>query len=86
VAAIIETLENTPPELAGDIYNTGIVLAGGGALLRGLDRMINKETRGIPVYVAEAPLTAVVRGTGVIVENLDDPEIARSIPGNEGER
>ncbi len=86
VQAVIETLENTPPELAGDIYNTGIVLAGGGALLRGLDRMIHKETRGIPVYVAEDPLTAVVRGTGVFVENLDDPELARNLPGNEQDR
>ncbi len=72
VNAVLETLENTPPELAGDIYSQGIVLAGGGALLRGLDRLIHKETRGIPVHVAEDPLRAVVRGTGLC---LEDPRI-----------
>jgi rod shape-determining protein MreB len=72
VGAIIETLENTPPELAGDIYANGISLAGGGALLRGIDRLIAKETRGIPVHVSEDPLTAVAMGTGRFIEGIDD--------------
>lgn len=71
VGAVLETLEHTPPELAADIYIRGIVLAGGGALLRGLDKLIVKETRGIPVRVAEEPLLAVARGTGVILEDID---------------
>ncbi len=71
VTTVLNCLEKTPPELAGDIYSRGIVLAGGGALLRGLDRLIAKETRGIPVHVAEDPLRAVVRGTGVFLEEID---------------
>jgi rod shape-determining protein MreB len=71
VSAVLNTLESTPPELAGDIYERGIVLAGGGALLRGLDRLLQKETRGIPVHIADDPLRAVVRGTGVFLEELD---------------
>lgn len=74
VGAVIETLENTPPELAGDIYANGIAMAGGGALLRGIDRLINKETRGIPVHVAEDPLKAVARGTGLFIEGIEDFE------------
>jgi rod shape-determining protein MreB len=62
-------LENTPPELAADIVDRGIVLAGGGALLRGLDYLIAKAT-GLPVVVAEDPLTAVVRGVGKMLEDL----------------
>jgi rod shape-determining protein MreB len=65
------TLESTPPELASDIYERGIVLSGGGALLRGLDKEIAQATK-IPVRVAEDPLTCVVRGTGII---LSDPEL-----------
>ncbi len=64
------TLENTPPELAADIVDRGIVLAGGGALLRGLDRLISEET-GLPVIVADDPLTAVVRGAGKILDDID---------------
>lgn len=64
------TLENTPPEIAADIVDRGIVLAGGGALLRGLDLLIRKET-GLPVIVAEDPLTAVVRGVGKMLDELD---------------
>ncbi len=71
VGAVLESLEKAPPELAADIYTRGIVLAGGGALLRGRDPHINKETRGIPVKVAEEPLLAVVRGTGVFLEEID---------------
>jgi rod shape-determining protein MreB len=63
-------LENTPPELASDIVDKGIILAGGGALLRGLDVLIREET-GLPVLVAEDPLTAVVRGVGMMLDELD---------------
>ena len=63
VAAIRLTLENTPPELAADILDGGIVLTGGGALLRGLDLLIGEET-GVPVRVADAPLDCVANGTG----------------------
>lgn len=63
VAAIRQTLEQTPPELAADIISDGIVLTGGGALLRGLDTLIQEET-GIPVTVAEEPLDCVANGTG----------------------
>jgi rod shape-determining protein MreB len=71
VTAVKNALENVPPDLAGDIYTRGIYLSGGGALLRGLDKLLNKETRGIPVHVAEDPLRAVVRGTGWFLENLE---------------
>jgi rod shape-determining protein MreB len=67
--AIMETLSQTPPELAADIYNTGIYLAGGGSKLRGLDRRISLKT-DLPVYIAEDPLRAVVRGTGMTLKNL----------------
>ena len=63
-------LEKTPPELSGDIMDRGIVMAGGGSLLRGLDRLIAKET-DIPVYVCDEPLLAVARGTGVVLENIE---------------
>lgn len=68
--AVMETLSQTPPELAADIYNTGIYLAGGGALLRGLDKRISQKT-DLPVFIAEDPLKAVVRGTGIALKNLD---------------
>lgn len=64
------TLENTPPELAADIVDRGVVLAGGGALLRGLDRLLAEET-GVPVIVADDPLTAVVRGAGKMLDDLE---------------
>lgn len=70
VAAIKSAIEATPPELVADIMHRGIVLVGGGSLLRGLDRVIAEEVQ-IPVEVAEDPLTAVVRGTGVILEDID---------------
>ena len=68
--AIHVTLEKTPPELAADIIEQGITLTGGGALLRGLDKLINQET-GMPVNVAESPLDCVVDGTGMVLENID---------------
>jgi rod shape-determining protein MreB len=70
VETVKSTLENTPPELAADIVDRGVVLAGGGALLRGLDRLLAEET-GVPVVVADDPLTAVVRGAGKMLEDLD---------------
>ncbi|MYA97991.1 MAG: rod shape-determining protein [Nitrospinae bacterium] len=74
VSAIVETvrsaLERTPPELAADIVDRGIVLAGGGGLLRGIDLLIKEET-GLPVTVAEDPLSAVVMGTGKVLDELD---------------
>ncbi len=70
VSAVRETIEETPPELLADIMRNGIVLAGGGGLLRGFDELLAQETK-VPVKLAEDPLTAVVRGTGVILENID---------------
>ncbi|MEW6067235.1 MAG: rod shape-determining protein [Nitrospirota bacterium] len=74
VTTILDTikaiLENTPPELAADIVDRGIVLAGGGALLRGIDVFIREET-GLPVIIAEDPLTAVVRGVGKMLEEIE---------------
>ncbi|NBL64565.1 MreB/Mrl family cell shape determining protein [Flavobacterium sp. NST-5] len=67
--AVMETLSQTPPELAADIYNTGIYLAGGGSMLRGLDKRISQKT-ALPVYIAEDPLRAVVRGTGMALKNI----------------
>jgi rod shape-determining protein MreB len=63
-------LADTPPELSADIYKTGIYLAGGGALLRGLSDRLQKKT-GLPVFVAEDPLRAVVRGTAIVLKNID---------------
>ncbi len=68
--AIMETLSQTPPELAADIYNTGIYLAGGGSMLRGLDKRLSQKT-DLPVYIAEDPLRVVVRGTGITLKNLN---------------
>ena len=70
VDGIKEVLETTPPELLSDIIHRGLVLTGGGALLRGLDVMIQNVLK-IPVYVAEDPLTAVARGTGIILDEFD---------------
>ncbi|WP_298613899.1 rod shape-determining protein [uncultured Thermosynechococcus sp.] len=71
IEAIKRTLERTPPELAADIVDRGIMLAGGGALLRGLDTLISHET-GIAVHVAADPLRCVVMGTGRVLENFKD--------------
>ncbi len=70
VDAVREVLETTPPEILADVLKRGIVLIGGGALIQGLDTLLS-EAMGIPVYVAEDPLTAVARGTGVILEDLE---------------
>lgn len=67
VEAVKLTLERTPPELAADILDKGIVMSGGGSLLRGIDRLLSEET-GMPVQVAEDPLTCVARGTGMALE------------------
>ena len=69
IDAVRQTLEQTPPELAADILDRGIIMTGGGALLRGLDRRLVEET-SLPVIVAEDPLTCVVRGTGKVLENI----------------
>jgi len=71
VEGIKVCLEKTPPELASDIMDRGIVMAGGGSLLRGLDKIISQETH-MPVYVCEEPLLAVARGTGVVLENIEN--------------
>lgn len=63
-------IENTPPELTADIYERGIILSGGGALLKGFDTLIGQETQ-IPVHVVDDPLTSVVRGTGILIEDDD---------------
>jgi rod shape-determining protein MreB len=68
--AIRQTLEKTPPELAADIMDRGIVMAGGGALLLGLDRLVSEETQ-MPVHLAEEPLLAVAYGSGRVLENID---------------
>ncbi len=70
VEAVKVALERTPPELAGDIADRGIVLAGGGALLKSLDQLLREET-GLPVFLAEDPLSAVVIGAGKALEELD---------------
>lgn len=70
VDAVRQSLERTPPELSADILDRGVMLTGGGALLKGLDERIRMETN-LPVHVAEDPLTAVVRGTGKVIENLN---------------
>jgi rod shape-determining protein MreB len=74
VSAILEaiknTLEQTPPELSADIMDRGIVMAGGGSLLRGLDQLVSEQT-GMPVHVADEPLLCVAYGTGRVLENID---------------
>ncbi|XWN35498.1 MAG: rod shape-determining protein [Roseivirga sp.] len=68
--AILKALEMSPPELSADIYDNGIYLTGGGALLRGLDKRLAQRTK-LPIHIAEDPLQAVVRGTGIALRNLD---------------
>ena len=64
------TLEKTPPELSADIRDRGIILTGGGALLKGLDVLLREET-SLPINLADDPLTCVVRGTGAVLEDLN---------------
>jgi rod shape-determining protein MreB len=70
VEGLREVLENTPPEILADIMHRGVVLVGGGALIKGLDKLLEKKAK-MPIHVAEDPITAVARGTGVILENLE---------------
>ena len=70
VTAVKAALEQTPPELASDIAERGMMLTGGGALLRDLDRLLLEET-GLPIHVAEDPLTCVARGSGIALERMD---------------
>ncbi|MEJ2104568.1 MAG: rod shape-determining protein [Ignavibacteriaceae bacterium] len=71
VNTVRQTLERTPPELSADILDRGVMVTGGGALLKGLDERIRMETN-LPVHVAEDPLTAVARGAGKVIENLNE--------------
>lgn len=71
VDAVKGVIEDTPPELVSDIMHRGILLVGGGGMIRGLDKLLERETK-MPVYLGEDPLTAVVRGTGIILEDLDN--------------
>ncbi|MHB9139843.1 MAG: rod shape-determining protein, partial [Victivallaceae bacterium] len=71
IEAVRTTLERCPPELAADLIDRGIMLAGGGALLTGLDRLIVEET-GLPVFVSEDPLKAVAKGTGIMLQEMDN--------------
>ena len=71
IEAATEVIETTPPELISDIMNRGIYLTGGGSLIKGLANVLSDQLKA-PVYVIEDPLTAVARGTGVILENLKD--------------
>jgi rod shape-determining protein MreB len=64
-------IEETPPELISDIMNRGIILAGGGSLIRGLDKLVANQT-GMPVRLMQDPLTAVVRGTGIVLDDLEN--------------
>ena len=73
VDAVKLTVEETPPELLADLMDRGIILAGGGALLRGLDQLL-REATNMPVYIADDPLSCVARGTGQVLENLDHLE------------
>jgi rod shape-determining protein MreB len=80
VASVRTALESCPPELAADLVDRGMVLAGGGALLRGLDKLLQDET-GLPVHVAEDPLSAVAEGTGMVLSEI---EFLRKVASREG--
>ncbi|MGA0020034.1 MAG: rod shape-determining protein, partial [Steroidobacteraceae bacterium] len=71
VGAVKQALEQTPPELGSDVADRGIVVTGGGALLRDIDKLITEET-GVPVVIADDPLTCVARGGGRILELMDE--------------
>jgi rod shape-determining protein MreB len=70
VSGIREVLETAPPEMVSDILSSGIVLTGGGALIKGITKVLEQELK-LPIYIAEDPLSAVVRGTGIILEDFD---------------
>ncbi len=70
IGAVKAVLEDTPPELAADIIDKGIVMSGGTSLLRNFDKLVTKET-GVPAHVADEPLLSVVRGTGLVLENIE---------------
>jgi rod shape-determining protein MreB len=82
VDAVRTTLERCPPELASDLVDRGMVLAGGGALLRGLDQLLREETN-LPVHIADDPLSAVAEGTGRVLSEI---EVLRSIAQNSTQR
>ena len=82
VDAVRTTLERCPPELASDLVDRGMVLAGGGALLRGLDQLLREETN-LPVHIADDPLSAVAEGTGRVLSEI---EVLRSIAQNSSQR
>ena len=69
IHAAKSVLEQTPPELAADIIDKGIIITGGGALVHGFDNLLSHELK-VPVYVAESPLTCVVEGTGILLDNI----------------
>ena len=71
VAAVKAVLEETPPELASDVIDRGVVLTGGGALLRNLDRLLVQET-GVPCHIADDPLSCVAVGAGLALEYIDE--------------
>jgi len=70
IQVIKSILRETPPELSADVMDKGMILSGGGALLRGIDELIARET-GVPCFIAEEPLLCVAKGTGVVLENLE---------------
>ena len=70
IRSVIEVLEETPAELSADLVDTGIVLTGGGALVRGLDQHLEEEV-GLPVHVADDPISCVAHGTAIFLEHLD---------------
>ena len=70
IGAVKEVLEKTPPELAGDIMNKGVILTGGGALLNGLDDILTEST-GLPVHIPDDAISCVAIGTGIALQNLD---------------
>ncbi len=70
VSAVLRLLDKTPAELAADIYDTGIVLNGGGALLKGIDKLLSEQT-SLPVHIAEDPLKSVVKGAGKVLEDIN---------------
>lgn len=78
VNAVRVTLERCPPELAADLVDRGIVLAGGGALLRGIDQLLHEQT-GLPIHIAEDPLSAVAEGTGKAIQDLDFFDLASEV-------